>query len=390
MRVLLVTDWPRIPAGTERYVDTVAAALRDAGDEAELMCSATGVADGGRARFVAPASDRPGAQAFLQVANPGALRTLRRALREFRPDVVHLAMFLPYMSPLVMAPLAGVRTTMTVIDFKPLCPVGTKLLPDGSQCHDPAGRACFANGCLGPGRAAREALRYGGFRAGLANVDRVFACSHHVARELAMIGIESEALPLASPLPATFPRNPGPDPHFVYAGRLAPVKGVELLLETFARLLADHPAAKLEIHGDGPLRGTLMNRAGLLGIGRAVSFSPAMSEGWFESLEGAWALVAPSTYREPLGLVAIEAIGRGVPVIASRRGGFSETVDDGVTGLLFENGDGDGLLACLEAVCRGDGPGPILDPAAVAALTERHDVDRHMRELRRAWNGAAR
>lgn len=385
MRVLILTDWPRVPAGTERYVETIYEALLADGDEAELMCSSVGSGAGGRARFIAGSSERAAAQALLQIANPSAWRTLRQALVEFRPDVVHLAMFLPYMSPLVLAPLHSTPATMMAVDFKPVCPVGTKMLPDGSQCRDPAGRACFVNGCLGAARAAREAVRYGAFRAGLANVDRVFACSDHVARELGHVGIDARWLPLASPSPPAAVRDPDPDPLFVYAGRLAEVKGLYELLDAFAGLRRRHPAARLQVYGEGVLRGELLNRSRRLGLAGAVRFSASMSDTWTEALRSAWALVAPSTYREPLGLVAVEAIARGVPVVASREGGFGETVEDGVSGLLFDNGDTGALQACLETICRGEGPGPVLGDAATATVRARHNVATHLQELRTAW-----
>jgi glycosyltransferase involved in cell wall biosynthesis len=64
----------------------------------------------------------------------------------------------------------------------------------------------------------------------------------------------------------------------------------------------------------------------------------------------AWALVAPSLWAEPFGMVAPEAIVRQVPVIATRTGGFADTVVDGVTGLLVPNGDESALADAMLAV----------------------------------------
>lgn len=98
-------------------------------------------------------------------------------------------------------------------------------------------------------------------------------------------------------------------------------------------------------------------------------------------LADAWALVAPSRWAEPLGLTAIEAIVRGVPVVATAIGGLSETVEPGVTGLLFPNGDAEALAACLRDIIAN----PVwssLSPDAVERLARRHDPDRHIEDMR--------
>jgi glycosyltransferase involved in cell wall biosynthesis len=61
-------------------------------------------------------------------------------------------------------------------------------------------------------------------------------------------------------------------------------------------------------------------------------------------------LVAPSLWAEPFGLVALEAIVRGIPVIASAQGGFADTVEHGITGLLFQNGNEDELYQRLSVI----------------------------------------
>jgi glycosyltransferase involved in cell wall biosynthesis len=252
------------------------------------------------------------------------------------------------------------------------------------------GAVCRRTGCLSGPRAARDAIRYGLFRAGLRGLDRVLAPSRHVAAELTAIGVEAEHVPLPiAPLQGPPARRPAPDPSFVYAGRLAPVKGVELLLRAFARVRDEHPRATRRVCGEGRERERIAAAVAALGIGDAVAFRPGMEGGWVEHLEEAWALVAPSLYREPLGLVAIEAIVRDVPVVAAAEGGFAESVVDGRSGLLFPNGDEDELAARMLRVCEGAFPGHRPDPAARAELARRHDLGDHVRVMERIWGEAA-
>jgi glycosyltransferase involved in cell wall biosynthesis len=104
-------------------------------------------------------------------------------------------------------------------------------------------------------------------------------------------------------------------------------------------------------------------------------------------LADAWALVAPSVWAEPYGLVAPEAILRGVPVIATRRGGFADSVDDGVTGLLVENGDADALARALDDVASARAfPHQAIDSNAVARLATRLHPARHVERLHTVFN----
>jgi glycosyltransferase involved in cell wall biosynthesis len=387
MRILVVTDWPRFEGGTEAYVELLAEGLRDGGDEVRLLTSGAGSAAYGRADYVAYASNNRLAQAGLQVHNPLAGRRIRIALREFRPDGVLVLSFMFHLSPAVLGPLREVPTVLSIVDHKPVCPTTLKLLPDGSPCPNPPGVVCYREGCVGRLRLAREGARYGLFRAGLRSVDRVQTISRTLRDELAASGIAAEIVPPPVRAPqTTFPRSPAAHPRFVYAGRLADVKGVDVLLRALARLRRDVPEVELRVVGDGPERPALERLVRELGLRERVWFSPAIGPAWFGELEGAWALVAPSTYREPLGLVAIEAIVRRVPVIATDGGGFAETVEPGLTGLLVQPGDEEGLTDAMRRVAeRRAFPDHLPDPARAELVRRRYDLDRHLVAMRSSF-----
>jgi hypothetical protein len=172
----------------------------------------------------------------------------------------------------------------------------------------------------------------------------------------------------------------------VFCGRLDVEKGVPLLLRAFARTLSFVPEAALRIIGRGPLQPACEQLVAELHLASAVTFT-----GWLEPpqidahLAEAWALVAPSVWAEPLGLVAIEAIVRGVPVIASRSGGLSEVVEDGRSGLLFSNGDETALTECMLAIAqRRAFPAHTLTPHVVLQARKRHALDTHVEKLRQA------
>jgi len=139
-------------------------------------------------------------------------------------------------------------------------------------------------------------------------------------------------------------------------GRLQPIKGLETLLDAMARLGG---AARLYIVGgdsDEPDPGVtalghaqeLRSRVAALGLGDRVRFlGPQPQRRLRLFYAAADATVMPSYY-ESFGMVALEAMACGCPVVASRVGGLTTTVKDGVTGYLVPEGDPTALAERLE------------------------------------------
>jgi glycosyltransferase involved in cell wall biosynthesis len=385
MRVLLITDWLQGVGGAERYVVAMREGLRAAGDEVRLLTSDVGTAGDGTAEYRARGSERVIAKAMLQIANPFAVSVLHRALAEFRPDAALVNMFEHQLSPAIFAALRGVPTALSVTDYKGICPVSSKLLPDDRLCHTPPGLVCWRSGCLTAPHWVRDQARYALIRWGRRRTGRVLGCSQWVCRELARHGVEAEHLPPPVPAPGpTFRRLASEGPTLVYCGRLDRTKGVPLLLRAFARMRPDAPAARLRIVGEGPLRRSLEDLVREHGLEEQVSFRGLVPPELVEhELADAWAVVVPSLWAEPLGLVAVEAIVRGIPVVASAAGGLGETVEHGTSGLLFANGNENELVSHLEAVATGRAfPSHTVPEAAVRRVTRLHDPETHVERLR--------
>lgn len=384
MRVLLIADWPRLEGGTERYVEWVRDGLEASGDEVRLLTGSTGTTGRGTAHYVAPSSDRLSAQAFLQIANPWAAAQTVAAVRDFSPEAVLVTTFLTHLSPAILSPLRHVPTVVLAMDYRPVCPIATRLLPDGSICTEEAGLVCWQRGCVSLAHWLRDRPRYALLRRGLASVDRVLACSDWMRRCLREGGIESEAIVLPVPPPSPqFRRLPAERPRFTYVGRLRREKGVDLLLVAFAQIVDRRPDAELTILGDGPDRSALEFLAHQLGLGTAVRFT-----GWVDfdrvelELARTWALVAPSLWAEPLGLSVLEAVVRGVPVVASAAGGFEETVEPGITGLLYPRADPAALAERIAAIAGGEAfPARTLPRSVIERVQLRHDLAGHIDHL---------
>lgn len=388
MRVLLIADWAPLEGGSERYVASLLDRLRARGDEVELLTSSAGSAAGGRAAFVAYGSRTKAGRVVTQVVNPSAFLTTRRAVASFRPDVVHVSSFLSFLSPAALSGLGDVPAVVTLLDYRAICPIGWNVLPDSTACRHRPGAVCRREGCISRTRRLREAPRFALIRRSLERAARVLTISAWMESALAAAGVHSEPLALPVEPPAAYDSRRAPHPVFVYGGRLDPEKGVDGLIRAFARLRRTRPEAELRICGDGRDRADLERLAAELSC--PVEFIPGMlGQDWWRAAPGAWAVVVPSLWEEPLGLVPIEAILRRVPVIASDSGGLRETVRHGRTGLLYPRGDHVALAERLEAVASRTALERPLPADDVDRLVARHNPDTHVTRLREVYSEAA-
>ena len=230
MRVLLIHDWLRLHGGVEAYFTTLRRALAEAGHEVALLTSTAGSAADGTAEFQAFGTERIVPQTVLQIANPSAVATVRRAVRRFRPDVALVGMVELHLSPAAVLALGDVPTVVSINDYKPICPITVKLLPDGTPCTVPAGAVCWRGGCVGLAHWVRDRPRYALIRRAIDGADVVVSCSEWMRRALAAEGIPNRVLYLPAPPPSPgFARAPAADPLLVFVGRLSREKGVALL-----------------------------------------------------------------------------------------------------------------------------------------------------------------
>ncbi len=135
-------------------------------------------------------------------------------------------------------------------------------------------------------------------------------------------------------------------PLLLAVGRLVARKGHRTLLKAMPSILKEHPGARLVIVGRGHMRKTLMRQAKRLGIGHAVHIQPGMS---FDKLalhfRSADLVVYPSYY-EGQGLIPLEALASGTPVVTVNQAPLTEMIDETVGG-LFTCGDPEDLARAV-------------------------------------------
>lgn len=155
--------------------------------------------------------------------------------------------------------------------------------------------------------------------------------------------------------------------------RLIEQKGLDNALDGFAQVVAEFPAAHYAIAGDGPLRGALEAQAARLGVADRVHFL-----GWRADAPAIFAaldvLLAPSRW-EGFGLVFLEAMALGVPVISTRVSAIPEVIADGETGWLVPPDDPAAIAGALRAALADPGERCRRGEAGRARLESQFTVD---------------
>jgi len=187
--------------------------------------------------------------------------------------------------------------------------------------------------------------------------DTIVAISSYTAREIARFAqVAVEVIPYTLPFAegTSQARQRAGGFQVLFVGRLVERKGVKHLIEAIARL----PDARLVVIGDGPERQALETGTRDLGLGTRVDFRGRVSDDELRATYAASdALVLPSILdargdTEGLGVVLLEAMSYGVPVVASDIGGITDIVEHNKSGLLVPPGDSAALTQALERLSR--------------------------------------
>jgi glycosyltransferase involved in cell wall biosynthesis len=271
-------------------------------------------------------------------------REFARILRDAKPDVVHFSNIFPLISPSAYAACheAGVPVVQHLENARLACPQG-EFVRDGNVCYDCCGRfpwpgilhRCYHESSLQTAVVAGMIGAHRILHTWNEKVDAYILSAEFYRRWFVDAGLPSERIhccPLIVPDPG--PRNPSASGDYaLYAGWLAPEKGILRLLEAWNGL--DIP---LKIRGSGPLE---MDVRAMIAANPRIEFVPRRTPApKYDLYRNARFLIWPSLgEHETCGVVATEAFGCGVPVLAPKTAVASDRVADGRTGIFFGPND---------------------------------------------------
>ena len=292
------------------------------------------------------------------VHSDASKREIRELLRREKPDLVHVHNTFMMISPSVFEACReeGIAVLQTLHNFRLLCP-GSAFSRDGKVCEECLEGSLWSgirHACYRDSHAMTAAvalmLKFHRVRETWNDsVDSYVALTEFARRKFIQGGLPPDKIHVK-------PNFVGMDPgvkngegrYALFAGRLSPEKGADILLSAWARLSKPLP---LVIIGDGPLRETLELEIASRGLSNIVL------KGWLPrnqvlaAMKEAAFVIAPSICYETFSMTTVEAYACGTPVICSRAGGMQEIVKDQRTGLHFTPGDPADLAAKVDWAC---------------------------------------
>ncbi len=356
MRIAQLTqDW-FLNGGVATYVRDLADALAGSGHEVLVVH-----AGDGDERL--PGVTVQGVPGFSQDRRDG--KALERAdgvltrLSAFGPDVVHIHCNDNFVLERALRGRYPAVKTLHVHDF---CPTGNKFhYAFNRPCEHRTGWLCVPRmvykRCT---RDKRPHVWWRFYRRAVAANEcnsahaAIVVASEYVRKQAIASGYRPDrvrTLPYFTTPPPVVPPPPVQPDTILFCGRLAPEKGVDLLLQAVARV---NRPWRLIVAGDGMEREPTERLARRLGVSARVEFCGWTDRGKLRDLyDGASVVAVPSRWPEPFGIVGIEAMAHARPVVAFAVGGIPEWLEDGVTGFLVRPYDldalADRLRACLES-----------------------------------------
>jgi glycosyltransferase involved in cell wall biosynthesis len=376
MRVVIVCDPGHVDGGAPKVAIASARALAEAGMDVIYVC-ATGP--------VSADLSHPGitvhclnfenvwkrSNALMAAAqgiwNRAAKTALEEILARLPRDetIVHFHQWTKAFSPSVLDSPSrfGLPSAVSLHDYFLACPNGAYYrFPQGVPCAvTPMSAACIASRCDSRSqlhkmvRVARQLVTNKALRRAASSLSVISVSSFAQNVIAGFIPLQHKRYVVRSPIEIVreAPVSVKDNCEFVFVGRMTEEKGVRQLAKAASRA-----GLPLTFAGDGPLRDEIENYKGAI-----------TCTGWVDAaalnkiMKRARALVFPSTWPETGGLVVLEAVAQGIPVIVSRRTAPSDLIADGENGYLIDPDDG----AMLEARMRDLATGPAAERMGLEA-----------------------
>jgi glycosyltransferase involved in cell wall biosynthesis len=359
VRILYLTDRLSLRGGADQHLLQVVRATAEAGARVTV---AFGRSDSDALLPDGVVGERVKGLAS-SVASTARLGNLERLLRE--QDAVHVQ---NVMNPVALGIAVHTgRAAVTVQDHRVFCPALGKTLPSGERCRQAMSeQACAA--CLPDLAYLGRALQLTTARRDALRGARLLVLSRYMADEL-----EAEGLPGAEVLPpwvTASPEKTEAGTAFLLGGRLVRHKGV---LDGWRAWRAAATQLPLRLAGTGPLEGEMhgCDRLGWL-----------HQDALRRALSSARALLFPTFWQEPFGMLGLQALAEGTPVIVAESGGSSEWSEAGC--LLVAPGDIDAMATAIARLSEDPGLAVVLGcdgQRFVSARFARPALERRLMEI---------
>lgn len=317
---------------------------------------------------------------------------LREILAAEMPDVIHLH---TVDNPRVLATcMATAPTVRSIHNHNVYCPGGMKYFPAlGTVCSRAFGPACAPIGLVTHCTSRRPSRLLAAYRQThrlqhlSRRVGRLLVASEYVRDRMIQNGFAPDTvvtLPYFTALPS--PAQWRGEPIVLFTGRVTSYKGLEVLLRSakFVRV-----PFEIVVNGDGPALANARRVVEDLALTDRVRFIGWAAKREHHVLyERAAVVVVPSLWPEPFGLVGIEAMSYGKPVVAFDVGGIREWLDHEVTGFLVRPYDIVDMAAKITALLEDRQLADRMGTAGRKSVEDRFSEARHVTALLEVYTAA--
>ena len=390
MKVLHVNEHLAWCGGVETYLLSLIPELERRGHPQAVVFAQ------GDGTLVGTSYDAPCLSDAGRTADKEGYARLGRILRNESPDVVHLHQTRNVGA--IRACLEAAPTVVTGHDYRYLCPTSTFFYRRTEEiCQRRCGPGCFATTltkrCLTPRPV--PAVRYyrlvRWFARNAGRIAAVVAPSEYARGRFIEAGFPEDrvvTLPYFCPIePFAEPRCPPAVSTVLFIGRVRPVKGYRYFIEALGMLPASVQGIMVgDVTPDQA--DEVRTLAARFGCADRLQVRPWASR---EEVAGlycqATVMVFPSIWAETLGIVGLESLACGVPVVASDVGGVREWLHDGKTGFLVRPKDARGLADAVHKVLDAEDTGFMMGQRGISLVQERFSLGSHIARLEAIYKG---
>ena len=222
------------------------------------------------------------------------------------------------------------------------------------------------------------------YRIMLSNADRIIAVSESARRFISYFtdvpvsvipnGVDTSRFRRMEREEARGIMGFGSEPSFLYVGRLVSKKGLFTLILAFRSVLKEIPEARLRIAGKGKMKNVLISMSKALGINESIDFLGYVPDELLNPLfSSADIFVLPSSFGESFGIVLLEAMASGTPVIGTKVGGVEEILGNGRYGVLVSPSDPSELANAMVSLMGDENRRRVLERRALKRVRKEYD-----------------
>jgi phosphatidyl-myo-inositol alpha-mannosyltransferase len=323
MRIVQVCPYSwEAPGGVQAHIRQVSQHLRQRGHDVLVLAPGDQPEGYEGVRIVGkPVAVRFNGSVARICLSPGASRKVREALREFRPDVIHAH---DPVSP-------GISMLALVHANAPLVATSHPYFP-------PDARSSKVFSFAAP--LLRPIWRRVDRRLAVSNAARHTICSRLGYGNVQVLPNGANVDVFARALPARLPAGR----KLLFVGRLELRKGFPVAVRAFSKLAAEYPDLRLVVVGDGADRDAV-NELDEATRRRVDMMGRVTDEALPTFYRASDIFMSPATGSESFGIVLVEAMAAGIPLVASDIPGYREVARDGIEGILVPPSDPDALAA---------------------------------------------